>query len=303
MSTRVRAQGCPSQRVPKGAAKAAKEFLKKQKIKCHRCPSALGTVPVEMQISMAIMPAASLRLLLFSLCGDAMGRSASAMKVRGASQTAFQKVRMKIRGAAQPAAKAKAKVKKCSKPRCRNNAASPRAKFCIGCFKDNARCTGARTGGNSGAKGVIGNSGNSSAKGLMGNSGNTNSGQKKKFAGKRSALRRSTKMLLVVKNPWLELILAGKKVWEIRSASTKVRGKIHLALSGGGGRIVGQCHITDSFAMDKGVLGKHVVKHCVKDLGMIPYRRPHAWVLSKARRYKTPFEYSHPRGAIKWVKL
>ena len=158
-------------------------------------------------------------------------------------------------------------------------------------------------GGNSSAKGVIGNSGNSSAKGLMGNSGNTNSGQKKKFAGKRSALRRSTKMLLVVKNPWLELILAGKKVWEIRGASTKVRGKIHLALSGGGGRIVGQCHITDSFAIDKGVLGKHVAKHCVKDLGMIPYRRPHAWVLSKARRYKTPFEYSHPRGAIKWVKL
>ena len=112
--------------------------------------------------------------------GDAMGRSASAMKVRGASQPAFQKVRRKIRGAAQLAAKAKAKVKKCSKPRCRNNAASPRAKFCIGCFKENARRTGARStgGGNSGAKGVIGNSGNSSAKGLMGNSGNTNSGQK-----------------------------------------------------------------------------------------------------------------------------
>ena len=277
-----------------------------------------------MQISMAVMPAACLRLLLFSLCSDTMGRSASAMKVRGASQPAFQKVRMKIRGAALPVAKTKAKVKQCSKPRCRNNAASPRAKFCIGCFKDNARCTGARTGGNSGAKGVIGNSGNSSAKGvignsggkgvignsgnssakgLMGNSGNTNSGQKKKFAGKRSALRRSTKMLLVVKNPWLELILAGKKVWEIRDASTKVRGKIHLALSGGGGRIVGQCHITNSLAIDKGVLGKHVVKHCVKDLGMIPYPRPHAWVLSKARRYKTPFKYSHPRGAIQWVKL
>ena len=298
MSTGVHAQGCPSQRVPKGAAKAAKEFLKRQKIKCHRCLFVLGTVPVEMQISMAIMPAASLRLLLFSLCGDAMGRSASAMKVRGASQTAFQKVRMKIRGAAQPAAKAKAKVKKCSKPRCRNNAASPRAKFCIGCFKDNARCTGARS---TGAKGVIGNSGNSSAKGLMGNSGNTNSGQKKKFAGKRSALRRSTKMLLVVKNPWLELILAGKKVWEIRGESTKVRGKI--ALSGRGGRIDGQCHITNSLAIDKGVLRKHVAKHCVKDLGVIPYPRPHAWVLSKARRYKTPFEYSHLRGAIKWVKL
>ena len=128
-----------------------------------------------MHISMAIMPAASLRLLLFSLCGDAMGRSASAMKVRGASQPAFQKVRMKIRGAAQPAAKAKAKVKQCSKPRCRNNAASLRVKFCIVCFKDNARCTGARS---TGAKGVIGNSGNSSAKGVIGNSGGGNSSAK-----------------------------------------------------------------------------------------------------------------------------
>ena len=100
------------------------------------------------------------------------------MKVRGASQTAFQKVRMKIRGAAQPAAKAKAKVKQCSKPRCRNNAASPRAKFCIGCFKDNARCTGARTGGNSGAKGVVENKGNRST------------GDAKRFAGLKSAERK-----------------------------------------------------------------------------------------------------------------
>ena len=45
-------------------------------------------------------------------------------------------------------------------------------------------------------------------------------------------------MLLVVKNPWLELILAGKKVWEIRGASTKVRGKI--ALSGGVSHVVFQ---------------------------------------------------------------
>ena len=65
--------------MPTGAAKGAKAFLKK-----HLCPSALETVPVEMHISMATMPAASLRLLLCSLCGDAMGRFASAMKVRGA---------------------------------------------------------------------------------------------------------------------------------------------------------------------------------------------------------------------------
>ena len=113
------------------------------------------------------------RLLLFSLCGDTMGWSASARKVCGASQ----KVRMKIRGAAQPAAKAKAKVKQCSKPRCRNNAASPRAKFCTGCFKDNARCTGALTSGNKGAKGGW-------------NKGNCTTGEKKRWAGLKSAERK-----------------------------------------------------------------------------------------------------------------
>ena len=123
------------------------------------------------------------------------------------------------------------------------------------------------------------------------------------MAGKRSALRRSSKMLLVVKNPWLDLILSRRKSWEIRDAQTNQRGKIHLALSGAGGRIVGPCHITDSFATDKGELEMHFSKHRIKDLALITYRRPHVWVLSKARRYKKPFVYSHPQGAIKWVKL
>ena len=61
---------------------------------------------------------------------------------------AVQKVAMKIRGAADPAAKAKAKVKRCSNPRCRHKPASPRAKFCMGCFKNNARITGGRSAGN-----------------------------------------------------------------------------------------------------------------------------------------------------------
>ena len=101
----------------------------------------------------------------------------------------------------------------------------------------------------------------------------------------------------------MDLILSKRKSLEIRDAQTKQRGKIHLALSGTGGRIVGQCYITDSFAIGRGKLAKHVAKHCVKDLALMPYRRPHVWVLSKARRYKKPFVHSHPHGAIKWVKL
>ena len=181
--------------------------------------------------------------------------------------------------AAKPKAKA---IKKCSTPRCRNDAASPRAKFCTECFKTNASSASVK-------RKVYG--------------GNTTTGQKKRLAGKRSALRRSTKMLLVVKNPWLDLILSGVKIWDIRDAHTKKRGKIHLALGGAGGRIVGQCEITDSFAADKGNLGNHFSKHRIKDPTLIPYRRPHVWALSKARRFKKPFVYSHPQGAIRWVKL
>ena len=198
---------------------------------------------------------------------------------------------------------------KCSRPRCRNDAASRRAKFCTECFKTNASCASSKRkvfGGNTTTargKGVLGNRGNASGKGALGNKGNTTTGQKKKKAGKRSALRRSAKMLLIVKNPWLDLILSKEKTWEIRDAQTKQRGKVHLALSGAGGRIVGQCHITDSVAIDKITMRTTFSKHRIKDLARITYRRPHAWVLSKARRYMKPFVYSHPQGAIKWVKL
>ena len=109
------------------------------------------------------------------------------------------------------------------------------------CFKTNASFASAQrkalrggggvlgNRGNSGGRGVPGNRGNSGGQGAPGNRGNTTAGRKKKLAGKRSALRRSAKLLLVEDE----------------------RGdRIHLALSEVGGRIVGQCHITDSFAVD-----------------------------------------------------
>ena len=183
----------------------------------------------------------------------------------------------------------------CSKPHCRNDAASRRAKLCADCFRTSASCASSKR------KVFGGNTTTARGKGVLGNKGTT--GQKKKKAGMRSALRRSAKMLLIVNNPWLDLILSKEKTWEIRDAQTKQRGKVHLALSGAGGRIVGQCHITDSVAIDKITLGTTFSKHRIKDLARITYRRPHAWVLSKARRYKKPFVYSHPQGAINWGKL
>ena len=220
-------------------------------------------------------------------------------------------------------AKTKAKAtKKCSMPRCRNDAASHRAKFCTGCFKKNASAASLKrkvyggnssakgkgffgNSGNSSAKGVFGNSGNTSAKGkgVFGNSGNTTTGQKKKLASERSALRRSTKKVLVVKEPWVGMILDGEKTWEIRGSATAKRGKIHLAASRGGGVLVGQCQLVDCYPVIRSELVKNVTKHCIKDLACLPYKMPHAWVLAKAKRYSSPFTYKHPQGAITWVAL
>ena len=84
-----------------------------------------------------------------------------------------------------PKTEAKA-VKKCSMPRCKEDAASTRAAFCTSCFKKNAA------------------SANIKRKVRKGNS---NKGHQKRAAGKRSGLKRATKDLLLVKDPWLQLML------------------------------------------------------------------------------------------------
>jgi hypothetical protein len=192
--------------------------------------------------------------------------------------------------------------KKCSTPRCVHYAASARSKFCLKCFVKRAASANMKRkvyGGN--GKGNPDNRGNS--KGNPGNRGNETIGRTKKAAGKRSALRRCTKMVLVMKAPWLDLILSGKKTWEIRGTQTTQRGTIHLALSGAGGQIAGQCRIAKSYTIDRKTLSKHFAKHRIEDLSIVTYRTPHVWEISHARRYKQPFVYDHPQGAVNWVRL
>ena len=84
-------------------------------------------------------------------------------------------------------------TKKCCMRRCRNDTASPRAKFCTECFKKNA-------GSSSLKRKLCG--GNSTAKGVTGNKGNAKVGNQKRKAGKRSGVKRRAKHALVVKKDW-----------------------------------------------------------------------------------------------------
>lgn len=122
---------------------------------------------------------------------------------------------------------------------------------------------------------------------------------------------------LVIHAKWLEPIFSGKKIWEVRGQSLKLRGRVSLACEG---QLVGEIEFTDALRVgerDAGntlvavrgheqhfiALPKNKEKTCVEDLAAIPYTRLYAWVMTNPRRYSHPICYRHPQGAQKFVDL
>lgn len=107
---------------------------------------------------------------------------------------------------------------------------------------------------------------------------------------------------LIIKKPWIDLILSGKKVWEIRGCLTNKRGTIELIQSGSG-LIIGCCELIDCIKLDLKVYKKAIDKHCIKNVETLPYKSTYAWVITNPVRYEKPKPYKHPNGAVIWVKL
>lgn len=107
---------------------------------------------------------------------------------------------------------------------------------------------------------------------------------------------------LIIKKQWLDLILEGKKSWEIRGSNTKIRGQIELIQSGSG-LIVGRCDIVDSIELTRQQYENSFDKHCISDISILPYKKAYAWVINNPIRYKNPRKYKHPKGAVIWVKI
>ena len=107
---------------------------------------------------------------------------------------------------------------------------------------------------------------------------------------------------LIIRKPWIDLILSGRKTWEMRSRPTNIRGRIGL-IEQGSGFIVGECnldHCGESITNYNLGWGDHL--HLISDRDLlVKWHVP--WVLSCARRYEKPIPYKHPRGAVTWVKL
>lgn len=111
---------------------------------------------------------------------------------------------------------------------------------------------------------------------------------------------------LIIKSPYIDRILAGTKVWEMRSSATRVRGSIAL-IKKGSGQVVGVANLVGV----KGPLTKQdklktIDKHQISvdrlETGETD-KWDTAWVLENAQPLKTPVHYQHPSGAVIWVNL
>lgn len=110
---------------------------------------------------------------------------------------------------------------------------------------------------------------------------------------------------LIIRSPFVDWILAGKKTWEIRGCYTHVRGKIAL-IRGGSGLIVGTCELVSVVGpLTLRELRKNARKlaELKSEITSLSYETTYAWGLKNARKFRRPRRYKHPSGAVIWVKL
>lgn len=102
------------------------------------------------------------------------------------------------------------------------------------------------------------------------------------------------------------MLVEGAKVWELRTTSTKVRGRIGIAAKGSGSFIgaVDLVGVHGPYSPDEA--SAHEAQHRVPRKQIEQYSGPkglYAWEVTAAHRFNTPVPYTHPQGAVIWVRL
>lgn len=112
---------------------------------------------------------------------------------------------------------------------------------------------------------------------------------------------------LIIDTPWIDLILAGEKVWEMRSRNCSIRGRIGL-IRKGSGQVVGTADLDDCLGPFSEVeLNHQRDKHAITEVRMADEiwmsKWNHAWVLKNVEALSEPVSYKHPNGAVTWVNV
>lgn len=107
---------------------------------------------------------------------------------------------------------------------------------------------------------------------------------------------------IIIKQPWVDYILDGKKTWEIRSKAVHIRGRIAIIQSGTK-TVVGYVDLVDCLQLTEEEYQRRNDMHCIDDCSQFPYKKTFAYVLDNPVRLATPIPYEHKVGCVIWVNL
>jgi hypothetical protein len=110
---------------------------------------------------------------------------------------------------------------------------------------------------------------------------------------------------LVIAEPWISLILSGKKTREMRSKATSYRGPLAV-ITKGSGLVTGIVDLVDCIpGQHEAEYGASEALHCSPKAQHTGWavRWPVAWVFANARSLAEPVPYKHKNGAQSRVLL
>ena len=108
---------------------------------------------------------------------------------------------------------------------------------------------------------------------------------------------------LIIKEPWISMILAGEKSMEMRKTRTHIRGRIALLNKGfiRGFATLYRCDGPLSYQELVDRNNEHRIPD--ENIGTIDYPYKYGWMLTNEENLLSPVKYVHPRGAQIWVNL
>src|SRR4051812_29561293 len=102
---------------------------------------------------------------------------------------------------------------------------------------------------------------------------------------------------LIVREPWIDLLLDGAKTWELRTTRTTIRGEIAL-IRQGSGCVEGVAKLVDSLLpLDAEGLAESFPFHRVpkgEQASVLSRGWTVPWLMIDARRLSEPVPYRHP---------
>jgi hypothetical protein len=111
---------------------------------------------------------------------------------------------------------------------------------------------------------------------------------------------------LLIRPQWIELILRGQKIWEMRSRRTHIRGKIGL-IRQGSGLVLGTASLIDCRpALTRDDYMRYRDKHAIPESMLdevMAKRWVFPWVLSDVRPLPKPVPYLHGSGPVTFISL